>query len=197
MFIKQETSNYINNLFDTYVDHKQSSDTKRMHPSVDEFSDVLQEINISQEDVYKIRIEETSNTFAVPIHADLPKGSTTTLLPLKFKPSVWTILFQSFYVGNNAGGCDYRPSNKKYYEDDELHTDIENITSITDNDFDQVQYEKYLSYMPKEDLYGLTISASIEWQENKIIQFPSNQLHSGSCFLDSKRWLRILSTTSY
>ena len=46
MFIKQETSNYINNLFDTYVDHKQSSDTKRMHPSVDEFSDVLQEINM-------------------------------------------------------------------------------------------------------------------------------------------------------
>lgn len=193
MFIKPQTSNYINNIFENYIDPSEINGTKRMHPSIEEFNEILEELQIEKQNVVRIRIEETSNPIAVPPHADLPEGFITTLVPLKFKPSVWTILFESFYLGNNPKGYKYRPSNKKYYEDEWLSEDTNNIDNINQQDFNDIHYSKYLSYISKKDLYGLKIQESIEWVTNKIIQFPSHQLHSGSCFQDSKRWLLVSS----
>ena len=90
----------------------------------------------------------------------------------------------------------YRPTNQQYYENEWLSTDHHHVDNITDKDIDLSDYEKYLSFLQKEDLHGLSIAKSIPWQLSGVIQFPSHQLHSGSTFEGSKRWLLIASVTN-
>lgn len=194
-FITQRSADYINKIFDSYVDPSKKNQTKRFHPSPENFSMVLDELGINTRDVNLLRIEETANIIAVPPHADRPKGFITTLVPLKFISPVSTILFDSFYTGNNSNGYKYRPSNKKYYQNEWLSSDPNNITNISNEEFNQEHYKKYLSYMPKKDLHGIKIQKTIEWIKNSIIKFPSHQLHSGSIFSNNKRWLLVVSAT--
>lgn len=164
-----------------------------MHPTPENFSIVLDELGIKTQDVNLLRVEETSNIIAVPPHADRPKGLVTTIVPLKFISPVWTILFESFYTGDNPDGYKYRPTNTKYYQNEWLPEDSNNIINISDKEFDNKDYQKYLSYVPKKDLYGLKIQKTIEWKKNIIIKFPAHQLHSGSIFKHKKRWLLVVS----
>lgn len=191
--ITQKSADYINDIFDSYVDPSKKNQTKRLHPTPENFSMVLNELEIKIQNVNLLRIEETSNVIAVPPHADRPEGLVTTMVPLKFFSPVWTILFDSFYTGDNPNGYKYRPTNKKYYQNEWLSTDSDNITNINEQEFDNEDYQKYLSYVPKKDLYGIKIQKTIKWTKNSIIKFPSHQLHSGSFFKHSKRWLLVVS----
>ena len=191
MHLQTQTSNFINATFENYIDPSEGNDTKRMHPSADEFSNVLDVLFIEKKNIHQIRVEETKNQIAVPPHTDLPKGFETIIVPLKFEGSVSTILFDSFYLGNNIKGYKYRPTNTRYYEGEWLSEDVDKITNISNKSFDHNHYKKYLSYMSIDDLHGLTIQKTYDWTVNKVIKFPSHQLHSGSSFKNSKRWLLV------
>ena len=196
MYIKQQTCDYINKIFETYNDSSQTATTKRMHPNLDDFEKVFANLKLKPQDINLVRIEESNNPIAVPPHADSPKGYVTTIVPLKFFSPVHTILFESFYTGTNSRGYKYRPTNNRYYKDEWLSEDYDSINNINDTAFDNDDYEKYLSYMSIDDLHGLKIQKCVKWENNSVIQFPSHQLHSGSNFRQSKRWLLILSTSS-
>lgn len=194
MYIEQHTSDFVNNMFENYNDSFEINGTKRMHPTIEEFSIVLEDLQLRKKDISIIRVEETKNPIAVPPHADTKEGFKTTLIPLKFIAPVSTILFESFYLGTNIKGYKYRPTNKRYYQDEWLSDDANNINNISNQKFDKEHYNKYLSYISINDLHGLTIQKIIKWKCNKAIIFPSHQLHSGSIFQQSKRWLLIIST---
>ena len=196
MQLSSTATNLLNDMFTAYVDASETENTKRMHPSADSIELVIKELKIKTQDISSIRIEESKNPIAVPVHADTPAGFTTTLIPLKFASPVWTIVFTSYYNGNNTAGYKYRPTNQQYYENEWLSTDHHHVDNITDKDIDLSDYEKYLSFLQKEDLHGLSIAKSIPWQLSGVIQFPSHQLHSGSTFEGSKRWLLIVSAIS-
>lgn len=196
MKLSSTSTNHLNQIFTNYVDATETKNTKRMHPTASSIQLVIDELGIQKQNIRNIRIEESKNPIAVPVHADTPAGFTTTLIPLKFASPVWTIVFTSYYNGNNTAGYKYRPTNQQYYENEWLSTDHHHVDNITDKDIDQSDYEKYLSFLQKEDLHGLSIAKSIPWQLSGVIQFPSHQLHSGSTFEGSKRWLLIASVTN-
>ena len=196
MYIKQQTCDYINKIFETYNDASQTATTKRMHPNFNDFEKVFANLKLKCQDINLVRIEESNNPIAVPPHADSPKGCVTTIVPLKFFSPVHTILFESFYTGTNSRGYKYRPTNNRYYKDEWLSTDHQHVDNLTDNNINPIDHQTHLSFLEKEDLCGLTVEQVIPWQLSQAMQFPSNQLHSGSTFTGSKRWLLIVSAIS-
>ncbi len=196
MQLSSTATNLLNDMFTAYVDASETENTKRMHPSADSIELVIKELKIKTQDISSIRIEESKNPIAVPVHADTPKGYITTLVPLGYTGVVSTVLFTSYYHGTNTAGYKYRPTNKQYYKDEWLSTDHQHVDNLTDNNINRIDHQTHLSFLEKEDLCGLTVEQVIPWQLSQVMQFPSNQLHSGSTFTGSKRWLLIVSAIS-
>lgn len=186
----------LNSIFDNHRDTTEINSTKRFHPTAHKIKKVLDEINIKSKDCYSIRIEETSNKIAVPVHADMPQGYKSIIVPLCFTGNVFTILFKSLYLGRNMKGYKYRPNRNKYYDGEWLSDDDELCTDLLDKPFTHKKYKTLLSYLPKADLFGLQISKIISWTERKAFEFKSHQLHSGSNFKGKKRWLLIIKKQS-
>mgnify|MGYP003650934503 CR=1 FL=1 len=58
----------------------------------------------------------------------------------------------------------------------------DHITS--DEQFDKVQHDKYLTHQPREDLTSLTIKKIIPWTVGNVIAFDRSTLHCASNFLE-------------
>ena len=192
--ISKDSAKLLNNLFENHNDLTETNNTKRFHPTVVEIKSVLDELHIEGKNCQVIRIEETSNRLAVPPHADGPIGYESMIIPLSFRGKVCTILFDSYYKNNNDNpkGFKYRPTKNKYYKNEWLSPDDEIPSGLSNKPFQNKNYDKLLSYLPIEDLFGLQIKKIVPWQERHIIKFNSNQLHSGSHFKGKKRWLLII-----
>jgi len=197
MIISKVSANLLNNFFDKHKDPTEINSTKRLHPSSRRIKQVLDEMNIKSKDCHLIRIEETSNQLAVPVHADASQGYESIIVPLYFTGNVYTILFKSLYLGKgNNKGYKYRPTRNKYYDGEWLSDDDELCTDLLDKPFTHKKYKTLLSYLPKADLFGLQISKIVSWTERKAFKFKSNQLHSGSNFKGKKRWLLVIKKQS-
>ena len=196
MQLSSTAADLLNDMFLNHVDATETENTKRMHPTADSIRLAIEELPISAQDIDSIRIEESKKAIAVPVHADTPPGFVTTLVPLHFSVPVSTVMFTSFYNGTNTAGYKYRPTKQQYYQNEWLSTDHHHVDNITDNAIDEDHYQSYLSFLQREDLYGLSVQKIIPWRLNEVMQFPSNQLHSGSTFTGSKRWLLIVSAIS-
>jgi len=197
MIINKNSANFLNSIFDKHRDPTEMNCTKRFHPTASRIKKVLDEINVNSKDCQLIRIEETSNKLAVPVHADTSQGYESIIIPLCFTGDVYTILFKSLYLGKGTTkGYKYRPNSNKYYEDEWLSSDDEMLSDLSNKVFTHRKYKSLLSYLPKEDLFGLSIEKILAWKEGKLIKFKSNQLHSGSTFKGKKRWLLIIKNNS-
>jgi len=191
--ISKDSAHFLNSIFDEYTDPTEMNYTKRLHPTAGRVKKVLDEINVRTNDCQLIRIEETSNLLAVPPHTDAPTGYESIIVPLRFTGDVHTILYRSLYLGKgNDKGYKYRPSRNKYYKDEWLSGEDEILSELSNKPFTNRKYQSLLSYLPKEDLFGLRIEKTFSWKERKLIKFRSNQLHSGSNFKGKKRWLLII-----
>ena len=192
MLISEYSANFLNNIFDNYKDHTETNGTKRFHPDANTIKQVLREIRLAPNDCDFIRIEETSNQLAVPPHTDAPQGKTTIIVPLGFTGQVHSITFNSFFTSeNHPTGIKYRPSSKEYYSNETLPQG-EVPSGLSKKPFYDKKYGKLLSYLPVHDLVGLKIEKVFQWKKRKVMKFRSDQLHCGSVFKGSKRWLLIL-----
>ena len=192
MYISEYSANFLNNIFDDYKDHTETNGTKRFHPDANSIEQVLREIKIAPNDCDFVRIEETSNQLAVPPHTDAPQGNTTIIVPLVFTGQVHSITFNSFFTSENClTGIKYRPTGKAYYSNESLPND-EVPSGLREKPFYDKKYGKLLNYLPVDDLFGLKIEKIFPWKKRKVIKFRSDQLHCGSVFKGSKRWLLIL-----
>ena len=54
--------------------------------------------------------------------------------------------------------------------------------SLVDN---QDDYEKYLTHLPYENLFGLSIDRIVEWSIGDVIVFDCSQLHASNNFSGS------------
>jgi hypothetical protein len=193
MIISKNSAHFLNSVFDEHTDPTEINSTKRFHPTAGRIKKVLDEIDVNPYDCQLIRIEETSNLLAVPPHTDAPTGYESIIVPLRFIGDVHTILYRSLYLGKgNDKGYKYRPSRNKYYKDEWLSGEDEILSNLSNKPFTNKKYQSLLSYLPKEDLFGLRIEKIFSWKERKLIKFRSNQLHSGSNFHGKKRWLLII-----
>ena len=193
MMISKDSAIFLNNIFDAHRDTTEINSTKRFHPTARKIKKVLDEIRINSKDCHMIRIEETSNILAIPPHADISQGYESILVPLSFTGKVHTIIFKSLYLDKgNPKGYKYRPTGNKYYKNEWLSSDNEILSNLSNKPFRHRKYESLLSYLPKEDLFGLTIEKVFLWKERKLIRFKSNQLHSGSNYKGKKRWMLII-----
>jgi hypothetical protein len=193
MIISKDSATFLNSIFDNHRDPTEVNSTKRFHPTASRIKKVLDEMKIDSKDCHMIRIEETSNKLAVPPHADTSRAYESIIVPLSFTGKVHTIVFKSFYLGKgDAKGYKYRPTRNKYYEDEWLSGEDEMPSDLSNKTFTHRKYKSLLSYLPKEDLFGLSIEKVLSWEERKLIKFKSNQLHSGSNYKGKKRWLLII-----
>jgi hypothetical protein len=193
MIISKDSAIFLNSIFDNYTDITEINFTKRFHPTASRIKKVLDEMKINPTDCQMIRIEETSNKLAVPPHADASQGHESIIVPLSFIGKVHTIVFSSLYLDKgDAKGYKYRPSRNKYYKDEWLSSEDEMLSNLSNKPFTHKKYKSLLSYLPKEDLFGLSIEKVLLWKERKAIKFKSNQLHSGSNYKGKKRWLLII-----
>jgi len=191
--ISKDSALFLNSIFDAHRDPTEINSTKRFHPAASRIKKVLDEINVDSKDCQLLRIEETSNLLAVPPHTDARAGHESIIVPLRFIGAVHTILYRSLHIGQgNDKGYKYRPSRNKYYEDEWLSSEHEMLSNLLNKSFTNKKYDSLLSYLPREDLFGLDIEKTFLWKERKLIKFKSNQLHSGSNFKGKKRWLLII-----
>jgi len=148
-------------------------------------------LKLDKSQIQTLKIEDSCDHSTQSPHADTPKGQTTVILPLIFNTPVSTILYQSWYNGNNKIGYKHRPSGKTYYNSEWLSDDIDKVTGLSDEPFDTEFYNQWLSNYRYEDLHGLTVDRIYKWEIGVPIYFSANQLHSGSYFNGTKRWLVI------
>jgi hypothetical protein len=70
-------------------------------------------------------------------------------------------------------------------------TDYSQIVNINDQHFDEKTYYDYLSYLPIEDLHGLTIEQIVEWNLGDVISWDRTQLHCSSSQHHHKKYLTV------
>ncbi|NQY99633.1 MAG: hypothetical protein HRT45_03070 [Bdellovibrionales bacterium] len=64
-------------------------------------------------------------------------------------------------------------------------TDYQDLIGFTNEHFDQDDYEKYLTHLPYENLFGLSIDRIVEWSIGDVIVFDCSQLHASNNFSGS------------
>ena len=188
----------LNNFFlikDKYFDTKNNTKRKTIKFPAKNLPKVIiqlvKKLKINPNTIKTFKIEESNDKTTQSPHADTPYGQTTIIVPLKFSGKVYTISYKSHYYGNNKKGYKYRPNKKQYYKNEWLSKDHSKVSGITKTKFSKKFYKQYLSDYEIVNLHGLTVSKVFKWKVGKPIQLFSNQLHSGSVFENSKRWIVI------
>ena len=180
---------------DSYLSVQDNNARKRLHIEDTAWPgkpllDFLNTIKPVTDFNFMIKIEESSKQMVQPPHSDWYKGFHTCLIPLRWYGDVYTVEYNQIYTGHNEGGFKYRPTGNTYYKNEWLSKDAEELSGLTENDFDKKFFKKYLKdTVYYEDLYGLTVNKTHKWTLGKPIVFPCEVLHSGSKYQVVKRWL--------
>lgn len=151
---------------------------------------LLHQMGVTLDKDHMIKIDETSKKSTQPPHADKGPGWHTVIVPLRWYDPVYTVMFEQYYHGTYFRGYKYRPSGKQMYEKEWLSQDHDAVHGLTGQPFDQNHYQRYFyGTCDAEDFHGLTVHSVAQWQQGQGIWFAGNQLHAGSSFQVSKRWL--------
>ena len=146
-----------------------------------------------------VDIEEVifnESTISFQIHADsgynnahIHKG---IIVPLDCTQGS-TVFFDNYWHGNGAKFVrDTDPFEHVKDLDQQLSTKDQRITDYSEIDnfnnqpFDQHFYNKYLTHIPYENLYGLTVDQIVPWIPGDVIVFDRTQLHCASNEHDRK-----------
>jgi hypothetical protein len=61
-------------------------------------------------------------------------------------------------------------------------TDYSHLEGFTNKPFDLSDYSKYLSHLPYENLFGLSIKTVLEWEIGDLVLFNCSSLHASNNF---------------
>ena len=119
------------------------------------------------------------------------------LIPLDFSPKASTVFFDNYWLGDSTkfSRLDVkqpidRASNVLGLSQGTV-ADYSQVININNHQFDEKTYHDYLSYMPIEDLHGLTIEQIIDWNLGDVISWDRTQLHCSSNQHHHKKYLTV------
>lgn len=121
------------------------------------------------------------------------KPKYNIVIPLNWHPSFNTIIFDQKWNGDAVHfwvGSIY-----KYFPDpvyNERKENFDGVEGLTSREFDIEYYKEYLTHLPYETLYGLSIAETIPWMIGNAMVFDSQYLHCSSNFVGTKEGVTIL-----
>lgn len=130
------------------------------------------------------------STISFQIHADSgynnPNVYKGIIIPLECE-SGSTVFFDNYWHGDGAKFVRSEDpfghvvdQEKQLSTKDQRITDYTNIVNYNGRPFDCDFYEKYLTHIPYENLYGLTVETIASWHPGDVIVFDRHQLHCAS-----------------
>lgn len=157
------------------------------------FSDFFNLLNVDRRTI-AVRFYNTQVAFSV--HSDGLCAqydiNYSLLVPLTWQPVdslVHTIFFNQFDETPNHRRMGYKYSGGEIRDINKfkpITSDYSRLSHLTDEPFDIDLYNKWLSYINYDDLYGLTFHDAVKWSQGSVIKFESNRLHSSADFTTAK-----------
>lgn len=105
------------------------------------------------------------------------------VVPLMEDPDFKTVIFEQQWKGNASHF--WIGSLFKYFPDpvyNERKSDLYGVENLTNKPFDVNDYINYMTHLPYENLYSMSIKQVVEWKLGEAIIFDSTLLHSSSNF---------------
>lgn len=122
----------------------------------------------------------------VQVHVDSGYGQLTPTIQYLFpliSDGGSTVFFDNYWNGNASKfvkGKDIFSGGGKNYRKDDRVKDYSLIQNYNNKPFDEEIYKKYLSFLPYDNMHGLTVSDIVEWNPGDCIIWDRRQLHSSS-----------------
>jgi hypothetical protein len=119
------------------------------------------------------------------------------LFPLEFTPRASTVFFDNYWAGTT--GKFSRSAVKQSIDQgsgalglgQNTITDYSQIVNINNQHFDEKIYYEYLSYLPIEDLHGLSVEQIVNWNLGDVLSWDRTQLHCSSNQHHHKKYLTV------
>ena len=196
---------------DNHLDERAYIQNKIMTPSVDGWP-----IHIIQNIMKRIFNKEyeiecvdfrTQKGGATKLHAD--SGSSESqlkgkgvIVPLVYGEDNYTIFFNNYWNGHRSkfsknfteekykGLTETEKRNFKLYGNQPI-SEYNDIANISQEPFDKLKYEQWLTHIPYEDLNGFEIAEIHPWKIGSAIVWNRSQIHCSSHHTAEKVFLSI------
>jgi hypothetical protein len=122
------------------------------------------------------KAEEMEETYFPFKNVLIPLSNSTKTAPL------YTVFFHQRSLGQASHfwkGEKFAHQQPKY---NFKVTDYTSLLNYTGTPLDREVYERHLTHLPFENLFGLSVEKLIEWRIGDVIIFDCNQLHSSNDF---------------